>query len=141
METYNPPPYREKRPPGRMPKYTLETRLQIGRKVKEKELTYKDAAKVYDISEGAVGVCVKLFKDYQKKGDKKIQRKENNKRYQQRINNYHQGSENSPNSWKRRNGWKLKVYVQFFPQIEDFILIFVEREFFSGFLLFGIGIW
>lgn len=69
METYTPPPYREKRPHGREPKYTLETRLQIGKKIVEKELTYKQAVKVYNISEGAIGTYVRLYKEYKKRGN------------------------------------------------------------------------
>ncbi len=89
METFTPPPYREKRPQGRQPKYSLETRLTIGRKVVEKELTYKDAAKVFDLSEGAIGTCVKLFKDNKKKGDLNLKRKDRYHENKLSINKYH----------------------------------------------------
>ena len=63
MEVFTPPPYREKRPAGRQPKLTHETRLLVGRKVTSKEMTYSEAAKTFGISQGAVGACAKLFKN------------------------------------------------------------------------------
>lgn len=102
METFTPPPYREKRPQGRQPKYTLETRLTIGRKVVEKEMTYKDAAKVFSLSEGAVGICVRLFKDHQKKGDIKEKRSERSHERKKEIQNYHH--QNQLNELKQQIG-------------------------------------
>ena len=89
METFTPPPYKEKRPQGRQPKYTLETRLTIGRKLVEKEMTYKDAAKVYNISEGCVGVCVRLFKDTLKKEHVKTKKNDRIDVRKREIRNYH----------------------------------------------------
>lgn len=62
MEVYTPPVYQEKRPPGRQPKLTHETRMLVGRKVDGKELTYEQAAKDFGISQASVGGCVKLFR-------------------------------------------------------------------------------
>jgi predicted transcriptional regulator len=61
METFTPPPYREKRPHGRQPIHSPEMRLMIGKKVSEKEMTYREAAKMFGISGGAVAGCVKLY--------------------------------------------------------------------------------
>ena len=60
MEVFTPPPYREARPRGRLPKLTHETRLLIAAKVTAQEMTYREAAKAYGISAGAVGACVRL---------------------------------------------------------------------------------
>jgi len=62
MEVFTPPPYREKRVAGRKPKLTFETQLTVGRKVATKELTYKEASKLFQVSEGVVGNCVRLYK-------------------------------------------------------------------------------
>lgn len=62
MEVFTPPPYREKRVNGRPSKLSTEMRLVVAKKVISKEMTYRDAAKMFDISPGAVASCVKLFK-------------------------------------------------------------------------------
>ena len=62
MEVFTPPPYREKRPIGRQPILSTETRLIIAKKVTSKEMTYREAAKTFGISPGAVGACVRLVK-------------------------------------------------------------------------------
>jgi len=61
MEAFITPPYREKRPHGRPATHAIEMRLMIGKKVSEKELTYREAAKMFGISGGAVAGCVKLY--------------------------------------------------------------------------------
>ncbi len=63
MEVFTPPPYREKRPIGRQPILSTETRLMIAKKVTSKEMTYREAAKTFGISPGAVGACVRLAKN------------------------------------------------------------------------------
>jgi transposase len=60
MEVYNPPPYREARATGRPTKLTHETRLLIASKVTSKEMTFRDAAKAFGVSTGAVNACVKM---------------------------------------------------------------------------------
>ena len=63
MEAFTPPPYREKRVRGRPATHSVEMRLMIGKKVSEGEMTYREAEKTFGISGGAVGSCVKLFKN------------------------------------------------------------------------------
>ena len=56
----------------------------VGKKVVEKELSYRKAAKTFGMSAGAVGLCAKLYRDK----DLKINRK---KRYHERnveVDNY-----------------------------------------------------
>ena len=62
MEVFTPPPYREKRPNGRPSKLSTEMRLMVAKKVIEKEMTYREAAKLFGISGGAVGSCVRFYK-------------------------------------------------------------------------------
>ncbi len=75
MEVFTPPPYKEKRAPGRQPIHSFETRVMIGRQVSNGEFTYSKASQAYGISEGAIGVCVKLYRD-QESGKKRTERKE-----------------------------------------------------------------
>ena len=44
-------------------RYTLEKRLDIGKKVFSHELTYKEASEQYAISQGCVANYVKLYKE------------------------------------------------------------------------------
>ena len=60
MEVFTPPPYREARVIGRQPKLTQETRLLVAAKVTSKEMTFREAAKAFGISTGAVTSCVKM---------------------------------------------------------------------------------
>ena len=78
METFTPPPYREKRPPGRQPKHSVEFRLMVGKKVIEQDLSYREAAKTFDMSTGAVGCCVKLYRDKDIGPNRKKRYKERN---------------------------------------------------------------
>lgn len=63
MEAYTPPPYKEKRPSGRPHRLTPEMRLMVGRKCAEKEMTMREAAKAFGVSQGAVNLCVKLYRN------------------------------------------------------------------------------
>ena len=62
MEVFTPPPYREARPHGRPAKLTPQARYAVAQSVISKEMTYREAAKAYGISAGAVGSCVRLHK-------------------------------------------------------------------------------
>lgn len=84
MEAFTAPPYRERRPRGRQPIHSLEMRMMIGRQCVEKEMTYREAAKTYEISSGAVALCVRLYKN----GDKKKQRNASYHRLNAEVNNY-----------------------------------------------------
>ncbi len=84
MEAFTPPPYREKRPRGRQPIHSVEMRLMIGKKVIAKELTYREAAKTFGLSSGAVAACVRLVKNDNRKG----QRKSNYHRQNDEVESY-----------------------------------------------------
>ena len=59
MEVFTPPPYREARPHGRPSKLTPEARVAVAQSVLSREMTYREAAKAYGISPGAVGTCIR----------------------------------------------------------------------------------
>ena len=82
MEVFTPPPYREARPNGRPAKLTPEARLAVANSVISKEMTYREAAKAYGISPGAVGSCVRLYK---KEGTKS--------KRNERVNAYNKASD------------------------------------------------
>lgn len=63
MEAFTVPGMKEKKATGRPSKHTHETRIMIGRKVVNREFSYSQAAEAFGISEGAIGTCVKLFKN------------------------------------------------------------------------------
>lgn len=82
MEVFTPPPYREARPHGRPAKLTPEARLAVANSVVSKEMTYREAAKAYGISPGAVGSCVRIYK---KEGSKS--------KPNERVNAYNKASD------------------------------------------------
>lgn len=74
MEVFTPPPYREQRVTGRPPKLTEETRMMVARKVTDKELTYREASKLFGLSNGSVAACVRNFKKlktYKRRSERK----------------------------------------------------------------------
>ena len=53
---------KEKRPPGRTPKYTVEYYYMVARKVVDEGMSYSEASKTFNISEGAIGAWIKKYK-------------------------------------------------------------------------------
>jgi transposase len=78
MEVFTPPPYREKRAAGRPTKLTQQTRMLVAQKVVGKEFTYREAAKAFGISSGAVSACVREFKKQGIQGKRSARRQEIN---------------------------------------------------------------
>jgi transposase len=62
VEVFEPKQLKEKRPQGRQPKHTVEYMTMVARQVEEKELTYRQASKLYGISHGTIGSWVKKYK-------------------------------------------------------------------------------
>ena len=48
---------KEKRPPGRTPKYTVEYYM-IARKVVDEGMSYSEASKTFNVSEGAISAYI-----------------------------------------------------------------------------------
>lgn len=82
MEVFTPPPYREACPHGRPSKLTPEARVALAQSVLSKEMTYREAAKAYGISPGAVGTCIR---NYRKQG--------NNSKRNEKVNAYNKASD------------------------------------------------
>ena len=51
-----------KNPPGRQPIYSLEYMMMVAEKVIQKELSYREASKLYGASHGAIGSWVKQYR-------------------------------------------------------------------------------
>jgi transposase len=63
MEVFNPPLVKEKRPPGRQPTHSQEYMHMVARKVVEEGMTYREAAKTFGISHGAVHQWILKYKN------------------------------------------------------------------------------
>jgi transposase len=62
MEVFKPIPFKEKRPQGRQPKFSLEYMMMIAKQVVDKDLTYREAAKMYGVSHGSIALWVGKYK-------------------------------------------------------------------------------
>ena len=58
---YNKKP-KEKVPVGRPPKYSAEFRRMIASKIVDEGMTYAQAAKMFDLSQGAIATAIKQYK-------------------------------------------------------------------------------
>jgi len=79
-----PPPINEKRPPGRQAKCSVEYQVMIAKKVVEEGMTYREAAKTFNVSHGAVHSYILKYK----KINGKVKRKVQQGRYSERVENY-----------------------------------------------------
>ncbi len=62
MEIFTPPTVKEKRPPGRQSKSSIEYQVMIARKCIEEGMTYREAAKTFNVSHGSVYQFVLKYK-------------------------------------------------------------------------------
>ena len=62
MEAFQQTKVKEKRPQGRQPKHTVEFMMMVARQVVEKELSYRQASKLYGVSHGCVSSWVNKYK-------------------------------------------------------------------------------
>ncbi len=62
MEIFNKYPPKEKKKTGRRPKFKLEFMNMVAEKVVVDGMTFREAAKTFDISQGSVAVWVKNYK-------------------------------------------------------------------------------
>lgn len=62
MDILNPQPIKEKRPTGRTPRYTPEYYMVMAKQVVDDGMTYREAARVYNCSHGAVHHWTKLYR-------------------------------------------------------------------------------
>jgi transposase-like protein len=62
MDIKNPPVFKVKKQIGRAPKYTPEYYLMMAKHVADEGMTFRKAAKVYNVSHGTVNHWLKLYK-------------------------------------------------------------------------------
>lgn len=62
MEVFSKQPPKEKRPPGRNPKWTSEYMHMVAQKVVEEGMTYKNASETFNVSQGSVAAWVKKYR-------------------------------------------------------------------------------
>ena len=84
MDIFTPPQIKEKSPPGRPSKCSVEYQVMIAKKVVEEGMTYREAAKTFNVSHGAVHSYIKKYKHL----DGKIKRTAQRTRYADRVEDY-----------------------------------------------------
>jgi transposase-like protein len=62
VEIYRKVAPKEKKFPGREPKFTTEFMTMVARKVEEEGMTYKEASKTFGISQGGIALWIKKFR-------------------------------------------------------------------------------
>ena len=62
MEVFRKHAPKEKRPAGKPPQWTSEYMFMVAQKVVEEGMTYREAAKTFNVSTGSVGAFVRKYK-------------------------------------------------------------------------------
>ena len=62
MEVFRKVAPKEKRPAGRQPRWTSEFMMMVASKVVDEGMKYREAAKIFDISQGSVNAWVKKYR-------------------------------------------------------------------------------
>lgn len=62
MEIFTPPDVKPKRPPGRQPKHSMEFMTMVARKCCEEGMTYREAAKTFDVTHGSICAWINRYK-------------------------------------------------------------------------------
>ncbi len=89
MEIFNPPQVKEKRPPGRQAKHTPEYRMMVARKCVEEGMTYREAAKTFNLSHGSVYA---IIQQYRRQGTK-AKRNQQTSKYKKEVEEYRHQSQ------------------------------------------------
>jgi transposase-like protein len=84
MDIFTPPVVKDKRPPGRAPKFSTEYQIMIAKSVSEGRMTFREAAKTFGCSHGAINSYVKKYKDQ----NHKTKRNERASKYKEEVENY-----------------------------------------------------
>ncbi len=84
MEIFTPPLVKEKRPPGRRAKHSPEYRTMVAKKCLEGGMTYREAAKTFNLSHGSVYAIIKEHKGQ----GAKTKRNQRNGKYKQEVDAY-----------------------------------------------------
>lgn len=97
MDILSPPEVKEKRPPGRRPKYSATYMEMVATKVVEEGMSYREAGKTFNLSHGSISNIVKNYKN----GGAKRKRKVTASKYQKEVEDYRNKS--------RMNDLKLEI--------------------------------
>ncbi len=89
MEIFTPPVVKEKRPPGRRSKVSVAYQVMVARKCIEEGMTYREAAKTFNVSHGSVHQFILKYKDR----NAKTKRKETKSKYQKEVEDYRHQSQ------------------------------------------------
>ena len=84
MEIFTPPAIKEKRPPGRQSKSSVEYQVMIARKCVEAGMTYREAAKTFNVSHGSVYAFIQKYKNQRSKS----KRNSRVSKYNQEVEEY-----------------------------------------------------
>ena len=91
MEAFVPPLAKEKRPRGRQSKVSVEYQIMIARKCLEEGMTFREAAKTFNVSHGSVYAFIQKYKNKGANAKRNARASKYNKeaeayRHQSRIN-------------------------------------------------------
>ena len=89
MNIFVPPVIKEKRPPGRRSNVSVEYQIMIARKCTEEGMTYREAAKTFNVSHGSVYAFIQKYKDKGAKAKRKI----TTSKYQKEVEDYRHESQ------------------------------------------------
>lgn len=84
MDIFTPPLIKEKRPPGRRAKHSVEFQMMVARKCVEEKMTYREAAKTFSVTHGSVWAWIQKYK----KQNYKIKSKATRSKYAQEVEKY-----------------------------------------------------
>jgi transposase len=89
MEIFTPPDVKEKRPPGRRAKHSPEYRAMVARKCVEDGMSYREAAKIFNLSHGSVHAIIQQYRDQGAKTKRNVQ----TSKYKQEVEDYRHKSQ------------------------------------------------
>jgi transposase len=89
MDIFTPPHVKEKLPPGRRAKCSVEYQTMIARKCVEEGMTYREAAKTFNISHGAVHSYILKYKGAKAKTKRTV----TSSKYKKEVEDYRHQSQ------------------------------------------------
>lgn len=84
MEIFAPPLVKEKRPPGRQSKHSVEFQMMVARKCVDEGMTYREASKTFNITHGSVWAWIQKYKNQ----TGQIKRKQRKSKYDEEVESY-----------------------------------------------------
>lgn len=84
MEIFTPPVVKEKRPPGRQSKHSVEFQMMVARKCVEEGMTYREAATTFNVTHGSIWAWIKKFKG----GTINNNRRQRKSKYNEEVEKY-----------------------------------------------------